>query len=167
MNLEVTCSSYPANLVRSCLCKEGKCTRQREKETQSVTFAAGCLRKYFLFLYKDVCWASALWNIQNILLLKWESSITSDFYSKSILWSNIMQGILSFSLAVFQTPNAGLLQLIHISVTLQDNPACQEPYATHKCHIHTYIQQYINAGFSIGWYPQCIPFCVCTEEENH
>lgn len=145
MNLKVTCSSYPANLVRSCLCKEGKCTRQREKEAQSVTFAAGCLRKYFLFLHKDVCWASALWNTQNILLSKWESSVTL----KSILWLNIMQGICSFSLATFQSPNAGLLQLIHRSVMLKDSPACQEPYATCKCHIHVYIGQYINAVFSI------------------
>lgn len=78
-----------------------------------------------------------------------------------------MQGICSFSLAIFQTPNAGLLQHIQISVMLKDSPACQEPYATCKCHIHAFIEQYINAAFSIRWYPQCIPFCVCAEEENH
>lgn len=101
MNLKVTCSSYPANLVKSCLCKEGKCTRQGEKEAQSVTFAAGCLRKYFLFLYNDVCWASALWNILKHFTL----GVRNHYNSRFLLINLFHDQILCREFALFPWPS--------------------------------------------------------------
>lgn len=81
-----------------------------------------------------------------------------------------MQIICSSSLAIFQTANAGKqplkptflkLTLICTSVMLNENLACQKPYTMYKCHIHVYIQQYINATFSIRLYAQYILFLCC------